>query len=246
MSNLILGVDHRSRAEALRTTSNLLQASLIMRKPHHTVNALHILMTLYRAYDDLSDTVCQGSVPFLENEREDPLKVVPSERSLPSTLACVYYLFLTRIALPPPPPTNPMFPAMRKERKLTKDAEDHMDTTLLLFVNLVATHQLASKTLSRSFALPVRRRIFDNMLIMHLKQKHYRTLERILGIIDIATRDVECSRLFIGWSISQGIWTTDSFAYMDTLSDLIEIRAAETDLLDMAVSGAWMMVLVWR
>lgn len=226
LSNLTLVVDSRSKLEALKATTNLLQSGIIIRKPRHIVNALHILITLYRTYEDISDDICRGSVPFIENDREDPLKVVPSEASLPSALACIYYLFLTRIALPLPPPCTPIFPSMKRDYRLPKDAEEHLDTTLFLFMNLVAARLVNSKTPTLSFSPLIRRRIFIDMLRLHLNQRHYGVLERILTIIGIVTRDAEYSRMFIGWSISQGKWTME-YSHVDMLFELVKIQAAD-------------------
>ncbi|KAF9930982.1 hypothetical protein BGZ65_005090, partial [Modicella reniformis] len=229
LSNLMVVINTTSKLEALKTTTDLLRISLILREPHHTLDAFHILTTLYSTYEeDMSQTICRGPIPFLENERENPLKVTPSESSLPSALACIHYLFLTRIAVPRPTSTGPAFPAMRKERKLSPDAEDHLDALVFQLMSLIATRQVASyKHLVRSWFAPlIRRRIYDDMLRMHLEQKQYQMLDRILGVLEIVTREIECSRLFIGWSVSQGKWT-ESFSQVDTFSDLIGIQVKD-------------------
>ena len=220
----------------MKTTTDLLQASLIMGKPHHTVNALQVLSTLYCTYEDLADIVCRGSVPFLESDKDDAFNVVPSEPSLPSALACVHHLFLTRITLPPQASTDLAFPAMRKDCKLTKEAGDHLDATLFLFMKLIATHQLASKTFSRTFTPLIRKRVFNTMLELHLEKKNYHTLNRILEIMSIVTCEVECSRLFIGWSITEKKFVHSTFSRLGTIIDLIGIQTA--DPLDMVVSSA--------
>ncbi|KAF9362726.1 hypothetical protein BGX34_005615 [Mortierella sp. NVP85] len=230
LCRLTLVVDESSRSEALKRTTDLLQASLIIGKPHHTVNTLQVLTTLYCTYEDLADVVCRGSVPFLESE-EDAFNVVPSESSLPSALACILHLFLTRITLPPQTSTDLAFPAMRKDCKLTKEAEDHLDATLFLFMKLIATHQLASKTISRTFLPLIRKRVFNTMLELHLEKKNYHTLNRILEIMSIVTCEAECSRLFIGWSITEKKLIPSTFSRLGTIIDLIGIQT--TDPLDM-------------
>jgi hypothetical protein len=122
---------------------------------------------------------------------------------------------------------------MKKDYRLPKDAEEHLDTTLFLFMNLVAARLVNSKTPTLSFSPLIRRRIFIDMLRLHLNQRHYGVLGRILTIIGIVTRDAEYSRMFIGWSISQGKWTME-YSHVDMLFELIKIQAA--DPMDMTVS----------
>ncbi|KAF9351992.1 hypothetical protein BGX26_010103 [Mortierella sp. AD094] len=228
LSNLILGVNIHSKSEALKTTTELLQASLIMRKPFHTVNSFQVLTTLCYTYEDLAKDVCQGAVPFLENEREDPLAVSPSEASLSTALACIYFLFLSRLAIQLPTPAPPAFPSMRKEHSLTKDAEELLEANIFLLLNLVARQHLETKSMNRTFVPLIRLRIYNKVLI---EQRRHETLNRTLELLDLIVRDVECSRLLIGWSISQTTWT-ESFSHIDTFVDLIDIKTEKP--LDMA------------
>ncbi|KAG0000361.1 hypothetical protein BGZ79_006025 [Entomortierella chlamydospora] len=228
LSNLILGVNIHSKLEALKTTTALLQASLIMRKPFHTVNSFQVLTTLCHTYEDIAKEICRGTVPFLENEREDPLAVSPSEASLSTALACIYFLFLTRLAIQLPTSAPPAFPSMRKEHSLPKDAEELLEANIFLLLNLVARQHLEAKTMNRTFVPLIRLRIYNKVLI---EQRRHETLNRSLELLDLIVRDVECSRLLIGWSISKTTWT-EAFPHIDTFVDLIDIKTEKP--LDMA------------
>ncbi|KAF9170090.1 hypothetical protein BGX20_009448 [Mortierella sp. AD010] len=220
LSSLILGVNIHSKLDALKATTALLQASLIMRKPFHTVNSFQVLTTLCHTYEDIAKDVCRGAVPFLENEREDPLAVIPSEASLSTALACIHYLFLTRLAIQLPTPAPPAFPSMRREHNLPKDAEELLEANIFLLLNLVARQHLEAKTMNRTFVPLLRLRIYNKVLI---EQRRHETLNRTLELLDLIIRDAECSRLLIGWSISKTTWT-ESFSHIDTFVDLIDIK----------------------
>ncbi|KAG0312264.1 hypothetical protein BGZ99_009603, partial [Dissophora globulifera] len=239
MNDLLLDVCPRTKSEALKTTTALLQASVVMRKPLHTLNALQVLTTLYCSYEDLSKEICQGAVPFLENEREDPLKVVPSAATLPSALACIHYLFLSRVvtnatsapATAAAATLEVAFLGTRKEYRLTEEAEDQLQADIFLLMRLIAGDQMETKVMGRTFMSLVRRRIYDEALSMHLSQRNYKTLDRILGIIDVVTKESECARLFIGWSVSRERWG-EAFSQIDTFVDLIALKTE--NLLDLA------------
>ncbi|KAI1320112.1 hypothetical protein EDD11_002084 [Mortierella claussenii] len=231
LANLMQSADSHSKQVAFKSSADLLRSSIIMRKPYHTVNALHIVAILCFTYEDLLAELSRGAVPFLDDERQDPLVVVPSDKSIPSALAGIHHLFLTRIAMPLPSSAPPPFPTMRQEHRLSKEAEEIMYTDIFQMVDLLARYQLETKTLSRCFLPLVRRRVYGNLLNLHLQQCRFDTLGRVLDILDVITRDVECARLLVGWSISQGAWT-EAFSQIEVLSDFIGIKTDK--ILDMA------------
>ncbi|KAF9204966.1 hypothetical protein BGZ49_004642 [Haplosporangium sp. Z 27] len=232
LSNLILDVNPHSKSEALKATTTLLRASLVMRKPLHTVNSLQVMTTLCYSFEDIANEVCRGAVPFLESEREDPLAVIPSDMSLTSALACIHFLFLNRMALPIPTTALPPFPSMRREYSLTKDAEELLEANIFLLLNLVVRQHLETKSTSRIFVPLIRLRIYNKVLRLRLEQNRYSSLNRTLELLDLIVRDPECSRLVVGWSISKMSWT-EAFSHIETFVDLIDIKTENS--LDMAV-----------
>ncbi|KAF9943570.1 hypothetical protein BGZ72_003768, partial [Mortierella alpina] len=76
----------------------------------------------------------------------------------------------------------------------------------------------------------IRSQIYDDGLRLHLGQKNYRTVDRMSGILDIVSRETECCRLLIGWSVTRNTWT-ESFKQVDTLIALLEVKADDdTDI----------------
>ncbi|CAO3568775.1 unnamed protein product [Mortierella alpina] len=223
--DLTCHVSNETKSTALRTTSALLQSSLITRKPFHAMNAAKVLRILYFTYEDIALEVSRGAVPFLEHEHENPTMLAPSESSLPSALACVYCLFISRIALPPSAPHEAGFtPSVTKMiDKMTPAAERQLETDVLLLLDLVARDQASEKRKLTNSKL-IRSQIYDDGLRLHLGQKNYKTVDRMLGILDIVSGEVECCRLLIGWSVTRNTWT-ESFKQVDTLIALLEIEA---------------------
>ncbi|KAG0051315.1 hypothetical protein BGZ83_003875 [Gryganskiella cystojenkinii] len=90
--------------QALSSTTELLKESILRNKPSHTVNSFRILRVLYSSFESISEVIRLGTVPFLEPSCSDPLNVASTVckeggSELPSALACIYYLFITRTAL---------------------------------------------------------------------------------------------------------------------------------------------------
>ncbi|KAF9956371.1 hypothetical protein BGZ70_009926 [Mortierella alpina] len=223
--NLTCHVNTESKSLALRTTTALLQSSLISKKPFHAMNAMKVLRILYFTYEDIALEVSRGAVPFLEHEHENPTMLTPSESSLPSALACVYCLFISRIALPSSAAHEAGFtPSVTKMiDKMTPTAERQLETDVLLLLDLVARDQVSEKRKLTNSKL-IRSQIYDDGLRLHLGQKNYRTVDRMLGILDVVSREVECCRLLIGWSVTRNTWT-ESFKQVDTLIALLEVKA---------------------
>ncbi|KAG0255280.1 hypothetical protein BG011_005211 [Mortierella polycephala] len=228
LSDLMCGVDSETRSLALKATSDLLKISAIMCKPYHIMNALKVLRVLYSTYEDLARMVCQGPVAFLDN-RKDPVSVTPTETSLSSTLACIYYLLVARYAAPPPaPPGSGMF---KREHKLVKEAEEQLEADIFMLMDLV-TRDLPESRLRDLNRPLIRYQAYDQMLRRQLENKEYRTLDRTLRILDIlTTRDAECCKLMIGFSFSQQSWT-NSLSQVETLVRLLDIQTEK--LTDMA------------
>ncbi|KAF9926887.1 hypothetical protein BGZ67_007892 [Mortierella alpina] len=223
--DLICNVNSESKSLALRTTTTLLKSSLISKKPFHAMNALKVLRILYFTYEDIALEVSRGAVPFLEHEHENPATLTPSEASLPSALACIYCLFISRIALSPLAPHEAGYApsAAKMIDKMTPEAERQLETDVLLLLDLVARDQPSEKRRLTHSKL-IRSQLFDDGLRLHLEQKNYRTVDRMLGILDIVSRETECCRLLIGWSVTRNTWT-ESFKQVDTLISLLEVKA---------------------
>ncbi|KAF9556354.1 hypothetical protein EC968_008307 [Mortierella alpina] len=223
--DLTCNVNSESKSLALRTTTTLLQSSLISKKPFHAMNALKVLRILYFTYEDIASEVSRGAVPFLENEHENPATLTPSETSLPSALACIHCLFISRIALSSQTPHEAGFTSSMTKLidKMTPEAERQLETDVLLLLDLVARDQSSEKRRLTNSKL-IRSQIYDDGLRLHLEGKNYRTIDRMLGILDIVSRETECCRLLIGWSVTRNTWT-ESFKQVDTLIALLEVKA---------------------
>ncbi|KAG0197891.1 hypothetical protein BGX28_008624 [Mortierella sp. GBA30] len=222
--DLITNVSSESKSLALKATAALLQASLITQKPFLAANALRVLRILYFSYKDIAQEVCQGAVPFLENEHEDPSKLTPSEASLPSALACIYCVFIYRIVCTSQVPTlsGVAASAGRMIHTLTPEAERQHELDIFLLIDLIVRDLSLEKQKLMSSKL-IRSQIFDDALRLHLRRKDYRTLDRLLGILDIVSREDECSRLLVGWSITQNTWA-GSLRQVDTLVALLQMK----------------------
>ncbi|GJJ78285.1 hypothetical protein EMPS_10644 [Entomortierella parvispora] len=104
LNSLTVKVNTESAHMALNTTTGLLRESIYRNKPLHVVNTFKVLKILFTSCMDISEAICKESVSFLEPNCGDPLNVASTIRKgegleLPSTLACIYYLFITRTAL---------------------------------------------------------------------------------------------------------------------------------------------------
>ncbi|KAF9193040.1 hypothetical protein BGZ51_004273 [Haplosporangium sp. Z 767] len=227
LSGLMCGVDSETQSLAMKTTSELLKASVIMCKPYHIMNTLKVLRVLYSTYEDLARMVCQGPVAFLDN-RKDPAAVTPTETSLSSTLACIYYLLVARYAAPPPASPGPSM--FKREHKLIKEAEEQLEADIFMLMDLV-TRDLPESRLRDLNRPLIRYQVYDQMLRRQLENKEYRTLDRTLKILDIlTTRDAECCKLMTGFSFSQQSWT-NSLSQVETLVRLLDIQTEKlTDM----------------
>ncbi|KAF9123614.1 hypothetical protein BGW39_008828 [Mortierella sp. 14UC] len=223
---LVQRVSPRSKGQALHDTTRLLQLSLVLDKPLHAMNALKVLRTLMFTYEDLSDEVSRGLVPFMEHDNEDAWVVQASETSLPSTLACIEYLLLTRLARDPP----------TKEAvggvvyKLKEETENLFQLEIIQAMNYVAWSQTESSHLARTFVPLIRKGIFEEMIRYQTARNHLRHLRHMLDILDIVSREVECCKLLMGWRVSQQAWS-NVFKFMNTLIGLLGTKAESLEKL---------------
>ncbi|KAF9923621.1 hypothetical protein FBU30_006371 [Linnemannia zychae] len=213
--DLIQKVTMRSKTQALRDTTRVLQLSLILDKPLHALNSLKVLRILMALYEDLTEEISRGSVPFLEHDNEDAWIVQPSEASLPSTLACINYLLLTRLARNPPT-KNAIGGVVYK---LNDEAEDIFQLEIIQSMNYISWAQMESMQLARTFVPLIRKGIFEEMIRFRAEKNDLRNLRLLLDILDIATRDIECCKLIMGWRVSQQAWGR-SFKFLTTLTGL--------------------------
>ncbi|KAF9081543.1 hypothetical protein BGX23_000753 [Mortierella sp. AD031] len=220
VTDLVRSVNPGSKDRALRDTTRLLQASLILDKPLHATNTLRVLRILIMTYEDLSHEMSGGSVPFLEHDNEDVWSVVPSETSLPSALACVVYLLLTRLVRDPPTKEG----LSRTGYKLKQEAEDVLQIEIFQVLNYLAWSQKETKQLARMFVPLIRKGVFPDLIRFHAAKNNLRNVGLSLDILDIATRDEECRKLLMGWRMSQMAWG-DSFPLMNILIGLLGLKA---------------------
>jgi hypothetical protein len=226
VQGLVQRVSPRSKGQALHDTTRLLQLSLVLDKPLHAMNALKVLRTLMFTYEDLSDEVSRGLVPFMEHDNEDAWVVQASDVSLPSTLACIEYLLLTRLARDPP--TKEAVGGI--EYKLNEEAENQFQLEIIQAMNYVAWSQTESSHLTRTFVPLIRKGIFEEMIRYQTARNNFRQLRPMLEILDTVLREVECCKLLMGWRVSQQAWS-NVFKFMNTLIGLLGTKAESMEKL---------------
>lgn len=223
---LVQKVSARTKEQALRHTSRLLQVSLILEKPQHALNALKILRILMMTYEDISVEVSKGSVPFLEHDNEDAWDVVPSETSLPSALACVEYLLLTRLARNPPV----------KEAiggvtyRLKEEVENLFQLEIIQVLNFVAWSQLEAMQLARTFVPLIRKGVFEEVIRFQAAKNNFQKVHLMVNVLDFVSREVECCKLLMGWRMSQLAWSSN-FRFMNTIIGLLGAKAESMEKL---------------
>ncbi|KAG0375470.1 hypothetical protein BGX24_009038 [Mortierella sp. AD032] len=223
---LVQRVSVRTKGQALRDTTRLLQLSLVLDKPLHAMNTLKVLRTLMFTYEDISDEVSRGSVPFMEHDNEDAWVVRPSETSLPSTLACIEFLLLTRLARDPPTKE----PVGGVVYKLKEETENLFQLEIIQVMNYVAWSQTESIHTARTFVPLIRKGIFEEMIRFQTTRNNFRHLRLLLDILDIVSREVECCKLLMGWRVSQQAWG-NVFKFMSTLIGLLGTKSESLEKL---------------
>ncbi|KAG0055008.1 hypothetical protein BGZ90_005841 [Linnemannia elongata] len=189
-------------------------------KPQHALNALKVLRILMMTYEDVSVEVSKGSVPFMEHDNEDAWKIAPSETSLPSALACVEYLLLTRLARNPP--VKEAIGGIAYELK--EEVENLFQLEIIQVLNFVAWSQLEAMQLARTFVPLIRKGVFEEVIRLQSAKKNLQKVRLMLNIMDFVSREVECCKLLMGWRVSQLAWSTN-FRFMNTLIGLLGAKA---------------------
>lgn len=219
-------VSPRTKEQAFRHTTRLLQLSLILDKPQHALNALKVLRILMMTYEDVSVEVSKGSVPFIEHDNEDAWKIAPSETSLPSALACVEYLLLTRLARNPP--VKEAIGGIAYELK--EEVENLFQLEIIQVLNFVAWSQLEAMQLARTFVPLIRKGVFEEVIRLQAAKNNLQKVRLMLNIMDFVSREVECCKLLMGWRVSQLAWSTN-FRFMNTLIGLLGAKAESMEKL---------------
>ncbi|KAF9293054.1 hypothetical protein BGZ88_005854 [Linnemannia elongata] len=195
-------------------------------KPQHALNALKVLRILMMTYEDVSVEVSKGSVPFMEHDNEDAWKIAPSETSLPSALACVEYLLLTRLARNPP--VKEAIGGIAYELK--EEVENLFQLEIIQVLNFVAWSQLEAMQLARTFVPLIRKGVFEEVIRLQAAKNNLQKVRLMLNIMDFVSREVECCKLLMGWRVSQLAWSTN-FRFMNTLIGLLGAKAESMEKL---------------
>lgn len=181
-------------------------------------------------YEDVSAEVSKGSVPFLEHDNEDAWDVVPSETSLPSALACIEYLLLTRLARNPPVKEAIGGVAYR----LREEVENLFQLEIIQVLNFVAWSQLEAMQLARTFVPLIRKGIFEEVIRFQAAKNNLQKMRLMVNVLDFVSREVECCKLLMGWRVSQLAWSSN-FRFMNTIIGLLGAKAESMEKLAVSI-----------
>lgn len=226
---------------ATGATTSFLQRSISGAKPGYTKAALCILRQLYDNNEWAAKQLCLGEVPFLEITVDDhPLETVLSQNLLPSAMACIYYLLITRYAQCWPSseqyvlkhtanssPATIVIVKMAEgigtmawisqvDDPLTKEEAEEFESDLFALVERTLEDQLMLRITDKAEQLTYWR-VIDNILKLHRNRS--RTLRRALSVLEAMVKISRCLEVMAGWSLLENVWTKD-FSRLGTLAVL--------------------------
>ncbi|KAG0349380.1 hypothetical protein BG004_007007 [Podila humilis] len=264
LTGLTLHVHEDAIVKSLAVTTSLLQRSIKLRKPLHTGNALRILRILYTQYSSVAKQVCKGSVPFLEMATEDPLEATLAWDKLPSALACIYYLLITRFAQ--------CWPSAAADLGVPDSQAQWGPTSpkcLITFVKVPANARIRSSWISMDTQNPLNHKHFaafdedifalvENIIrdqlrsglsgkvvplahwrvfdnVLLLHRKNISTVCRTLSVLEIISQDPDSCHFYCGWS-KRGLKWTNSFKQLETLAEIMNLSSQNDS--ELAVSDS--------
>ncbi|KAF8950193.1 hypothetical protein BGZ52_003368 [Haplosporangium bisporale] len=226
---------------ATGTTTLFLQKSISGAKPGYTKAAVRILRQLYDNNEWAAKQLCSGMVPFLEITVADhPLEMVLSQNLLPSAMACIYYLLITRYAQCWPSPeqhasehttSSPsssivmlkmaegigtMAWISQVEDPLTKEEAEEFESDIFTLTERTLEDQLKLGMTDKAEQLTYWK-VIDNILKLHRSRS--RTLGRALSVLEALVKISRCLEVMAGWSLLQNAWTKD-FSRLEILAVL--------------------------
>ncbi|KAF9203911.1 hypothetical protein BGZ59_001362 [Podila verticillata] len=226
---------------ATGTTTLFLQKSISGAKPGYTKAAVRILRQLYDNNEWAAKQLCSGMVPFLEITVADhPLEIVLSQNLLPSAMACIYYLLITRYAQCWPSPeqhasehtiSSPsssivmlkmaegigtMAWISQVEDPLTKEEAEEFESDIFTLTERTLEDQLKLGMTDKAEQLTYWK-VIDNILKLHRSRS--RTLGRALSVLEALVKISRCLEVMAGWSLLQNAWTKD-FSRLEILAVL--------------------------
>ncbi|KFH69793.1 hypothetical protein MVEG_04598 [Podila verticillata NRRL 6337] len=226
---------------ATGTTTLFLQKSISGAKPGYTKAAVRILRQLYDNNEWAAKQLCSGMVPFLEITVADhPLEMVLSQNLLPSAMACIYYLLITRYAQCWPSPeqhasehttSSPsssivmlkmaegigtMAWISQVEDPLTKEEAEEFESDVFTLTERTLEDQLKLGMTDKAEQLTYWK-VIDNILKLHRSRS--RTLGRALSVLEALVKISRCLEVMAGWSLLQNAWTKD-FSRLEILAVL--------------------------
>ncbi|KAF9374872.1 hypothetical protein CPB97_011830 [Podila verticillata] len=226
---------------AIGTTTLFLQRSISGAKPGYTKAAVRILRQLYDNNEWAAKQLCSGVVPFLEITVGDhPLEMVLSQNLLPSAMACIYYLLITRYAQCWPSSERhvsehttssssstivmvkmaegigTMAWISQVEDPLTKEEAEEFESDLFALTERTLEDQLKLGVTDKAEQLTYWK-VIDNILKLH--RNSARTLGRALSVLEALVKISRCLEIMAGWSLLQNAWTKD-FSRLEILAVL--------------------------
>ncbi|KAG0329504.1 hypothetical protein BG000_012082 [Podila horticola] len=244
---------------AQRVAASLLQKSISRERPGYTKAAVSILHHLYNRHESVAKELCSGQVSFLDiNVEHPPLETVLT-RDLPTALACVYYLLITRYAQCWPSsvqyvseqtsssPSNIVLVRVAEgigdrvwvsedEDSLTDEEADELESDLFLLVRKTLDGQLNLMMSDKAEQL-IHWRVIDNILKLHTNRP--KTVGRALSVLEVTVKVSRCLEIMAGWSLRGHAWT-DNFSRLEILVRLgrisgNNIKYRALDILEKAV-----------
>ncbi|KAF9334077.1 hypothetical protein BG006_002741 [Podila minutissima] len=247
-------------AAAQSAAASLLQKSISRARPGYTKAAVSILRQLYDWNESGAKELCSGQVPFLDIMVErSPLETVLSH-DLPTAMACVYYLLITRYAQCWPSShqyvsnqtsssisTNIIMVRVAEgigyrawissdEDSLSEKEAEELESDLFTLVGETLEGQLKLRMSDKAEQL-IYWRVIDNILKLHINRP--KTVYRALSVLKVMVKVSRCLEIMAGWSLRGHTWS-DDFSRLEILVRLgrisgNDIKNKALDILQKAV-----------
>lgn len=224
-------------AAAQSAAASLLQKSISRARPGYTKAAVSILRQLYDWNESGAKELCSGQVPFLDIMIEcSPLETVLSH-DLPTALACVYYLLITRYAQCWPSShqyvsnqtcssssSNIVMVRVAEgigdrawissdEDSLSEKEAEELESDLFTLAGKTLEGQLKLRMSDKAEQL-IYWRVIDNILKLHSDRP--KTVERAMSVLEVMIKVSRCLEIMAGWSLRGHTWT-DDFSRLEIL-----------------------------
>ncbi|KAG0019041.1 hypothetical protein BGZ81_009955 [Podila clonocystis] len=243
-----------------RAAVSFLQKSISKARPGYTKAAVSIIHQLYDRSESAAKELCSGQVPFLDIIVEHPPLETVLSHDLPTALACVYYLLITRYAQCWPSshqyvsdqtssssPSNIVMVRVAEgigdrawisedEDSLSIEEAEEFESDLFTLMGKTLEGQLKLMMSDKSEQL-IYWRVIDNILKLHSSRP--KTMRRAFSVLEVMVKISRCLEIMAGWSLREHTWT-DDFSRLEILVRLgrfsgKNIKYRALDILEKAV-----------